>query len=143
MKNDILSLFYKYFNEHHFNIVLSNNFSISSLFRYKDKLNKGMTADTVYKWSCPNCRVHYIGSSTRNLYVRAAEHAGVSFRTGQHLSHQRWLRCCPSLLRRCIQHLLRRCCPSSNFFVKNIDLYFKVYFCNIFTLNASLMFTQI
>ena len=101
MKNDILSLFYKYFNEHHFNIVLSNNFSISSLFRYKDKLNKGITAGTVYKWSCPNCRVHYIGSSTRNLYVRAAEHAGVSFRTGQHLSHQRWLRCCPSLLRRC------------------------------------------
>ena len=87
MKNDILSLFNKYFNEHHFNIVLSNNFSISSLFRYKDKLNKGMTAGTVYKWSCPNCRVHYIASSTRNLYVRASEHAGVSFRTGQHLSH--------------------------------------------------------
>ena len=50
-------------------------------------MNKGMTAGTVYKWSCPNCRVHYIGSSTRNLYVRASEHAGVSFRTGQHLSH--------------------------------------------------------
>ena len=89
MKNDILSLFNKYFNEHRFNIVLSNNFSIGSLFRYKDKLNKGMTAGTVYKWSFPNCGcgVHYIGSSTRNLYVRAAEHSGVSFRTGLHLSH--------------------------------------------------------
>ena len=54
MKHNILSLFNKYFNEHSFNIVLSNNFSISSLFRYKDKLSKGMTADTVYKWSCPN-----------------------------------------------------------------------------------------
>ena len=87
MKHDILSLFNKYFNEHNFNIVLSNSFSISSLFRYKDKLNKCMTACAVHKWSCPNYRVHYIGSSTRNLYVRSAEHAGVSFRTGQHLSH--------------------------------------------------------
>ena len=87
MKHDILSLFNKYFNEHNFNIFLSNNFSISSLFRYKDKLNKGMTAGTVYKWSYSKCRVHYIGSSTRNLYVRAAEHSGVSFRTGQPLSH--------------------------------------------------------
>ena len=87
MKHDILFLLNKYFNEHNFNINLSNNFSISSLFRYKDKLNKGMMAGTVYEWSCLNCRVHYIGSSPTNLYVLAAEHAGVSFRTGQHLSH--------------------------------------------------------
>ena len=45
-----------------------------------------MTASAVYKWSCPNFRTHYIGSSSRNLYVRAAEHAGLSYRTGQPLS---------------------------------------------------------
>ena len=45
-----------------------------------------MTASAVYKWSCPNCGAHCIGSSSRNLYVRAAEHAGLSYRTGQPLS---------------------------------------------------------
>ena len=45
-----------------------------------------MTASAVYKWSCPNFRAHYIGSSSRNLYVRAAEHAGLSYSTGQPLS---------------------------------------------------------
>ena len=28
---------------------------------------------------------HYIGSSSRNLYISAAEHSGVSYRTGQTL----------------------------------------------------------
>ena len=59
------------------------------MYNYKDRLNKGMTASSVYKWSYPkfpNCRTHYIGSSSRNLYVRAAEHAGLSYRTGQPLS---------------------------------------------------------
>ena len=85
-KSDILKLFHKYFTNHQFHIILTNNFTIGSLFNYKDRLIKGMTASTVYKWSCPNCRAHYIGSSSRNLYFRAAEHAGLSYRTGQPLS---------------------------------------------------------
>ena len=39
-----------------------------------------MTAGAVYKWSCPNCRAHdtvYIESSSRNLYVRSTDHAGL------------------------------------------------------------------
>ena len=86
LKSDILKLFNKYFTNHQFHIILTNNFTIGSLFNYKDRLNKGMTASAIYKWSCPNCRAHYIGSSSRNLYVRAAEHAGLSYRTGQPLS---------------------------------------------------------
>ena len=73
LKSDILKLFNKYFTNHQFHIILTNNFTIGSLFSYKDRLNKGMTASAVYKWSCPNCRAHYIGSSSRNLYGRAAE----------------------------------------------------------------------
>ena len=60
LKSDILKLFTKYFTNHQFHIILTNNFTICSLFNYKDRLNKGMTASAVYKWSCPNCRDLYM-----------------------------------------------------------------------------------
>ena len=54
---------------------------IGSLFRNKDTLNKGMRSAVVYKYVCPACGVQYVGSTTR-----AAKHAGISVRTGVHLS---------------------------------------------------------
>ena len=83
LKHDLMSLFNKYFKDHQLQIILTNNSTIGSLFNFKDKLTKGMTARTIYKWGCPNCGAHYISSTSRNLYIRAAEHSGVSYRTGQ------------------------------------------------------------
>ena len=83
LKYDLMSLFNKYFKDHKLQIILTNNSTIGSLFNFKDKLTKGMT---VYKWGCPIAAglITYIGSSSRNL--RAAEHSGVSYRTGETLS---------------------------------------------------------
>ena len=47
LKSDILKLFNKYFMNHQFHIILTNNFTIGSLFNNKDRLNKGMTASAV------------------------------------------------------------------------------------------------
>ena len=45
-----------------------------------------MRSAVVYKFSCPECGAQYVGSTTRNLATRTAEHAGVSVRTGRPLS---------------------------------------------------------
>ena len=36
----------------------------------------------VYKISCARCASEYVGSTTRTLHTRVAEHAGRSFKTG-------------------------------------------------------------
>ena len=61
LKSEILILLNKYFTNHQFHTILTNNFTIGSLFIYENRLNKGMTARAVYKWSC-SFRAHYIGS---------------------------------------------------------------------------------
>ena len=60
MKSDLLVLFNKYFTNLQCHIILTNNFTVGSLFNYKDRLKNGMTASAVYKWSCPNCRANKI-----------------------------------------------------------------------------------
>ena len=40
----------------------------------------------VYKFCCARCASEYIGSTTRTVHTRVAEHAGRSFRTGSILS---------------------------------------------------------
>ena len=67
--------------------MLVNEFSIGSLFHHKERLNKGMLSSLVYEYVCPRCELSYIGSTSRNLLTRVAEHAGVSYRTGVPLSN--------------------------------------------------------
>ena len=45
-----------------------------------------MRSAVVYKFSCPECGALYVGSTTRSLATRTAEHAGVSVRTGRPLT---------------------------------------------------------
>ena len=55
--------------------------------KFKDTLDKGMASVVVYKYCCPKCGAHYVGYTCRRLDTRAAEHAGVSVRTGLPLSN--------------------------------------------------------
>ena len=86
LKDDLLNLLRQYFPDYSSNIILVNRFTIGSLFRNKDTLNKGMLSAVVYKYVCPACGAQYVGSTTRSLATRAAEHAGISVRTGVPLS---------------------------------------------------------
>ena len=76
----------KYFKNVDFNIVLVNSFKVGSFFSYKDRLHKAMCASLIYKFSCARCASEYVGSTTRTLHTRVAEHALISFRTGSILS---------------------------------------------------------
>lgn len=86
MKEEMSALFVKYFKDINFNVILVNNFKIGSFFNYKDKLPKDLQAALIYKFSCVRCTSEYIGSTTRTLCVRVAEHAGRSYRTGHLLA---------------------------------------------------------
>ena len=86
LKTEIAALLQKYFPSISFQIILINKFKIGSLFSFKDKLPKAMRGSLVYKFSCIRCMSEYIGSTTRLLHVRVAEHAGRSFRTNRPLS---------------------------------------------------------
>ena len=87
LKLELTSLRNKYFENNKFKIVLVNKQTIGGLFQYKDTLDKGMASAVVYKYCCPKCGAHYVGSTCRRLDTRAAEHAGVSVRTGLPLSN--------------------------------------------------------
>ena len=87
MKLGLTSLLNKYSENIKFKIVLVKKQTIGGLFQYKDTLDKGMASAVVYKYCCPKCGAHYVGSTCRRLDTRAAEHAGVSVRTGLPLSN--------------------------------------------------------
>ena len=76
MQEELSSLFTKYFNDIQLNILLINNMKIGSFFHYKDRLLKDLRAFLIYKFSSLRCASEYIGSTTRALCVRVAEHAG-------------------------------------------------------------------
>ena len=80
LKLELKSLLNKYFENIKFKIVLVNKQIIGGLFQFKDTLDKGMASAVVYKYCCPKCGAHYVGSTCRRLDTRAAEHARVSVR---------------------------------------------------------------
>ena len=82
MKAELAVIFTKFLPHLNIRITFNNSKTIGSLFRLKDKLPTLLNAMVVYKYSCPSCNASYIGSTTRRLHVRIAEHKGVSSRTG-------------------------------------------------------------
>ena len=71
----------KFYPHISFNFIFVNSRTISSLFRYKEKLPKPLLSSVIYKFCCPGCTASYIGSTTRRFKVRYSEHMGISFRT--------------------------------------------------------------
>ena len=69
IKIELTNLLKKYFPDYcHTIIILVNRFTIGSLFKHKDTLNKGMRSSVVYKYSCPKCGDQYVVSTVRSLW---------------------------------------------------------------------------
>jgi len=83
VKDELNTLFSKFFPHLNVIIIFTNNRSIGSFFRVKEKLEPLLNSGIVYKYTCSSCKACYIGSSTRRLINRISEHKGVSSRTGQ------------------------------------------------------------
>lgn len=82
MSRELNVLISKYFLNLSVKIVLINNFRIGSFFHFKDSIPKALRSSLIYEYSCPLCGSAYVGMTTRNLYMRVAEHRGRSYRTG-------------------------------------------------------------
>ena len=69
-----------------FRYVLTNPFKISSFFSYKDHLPWVLRSNVVYIFKCPSYRINYVGSTTRQPFMRTHEPSGSRFFTGLPLS---------------------------------------------------------
>ena len=83
LKTEILDTLAKFYPQLDLKIILSNTFTIGSLFNYKDKIPMTLRSSVIYKYSCALCASGtYVGLTTRALHMRIAEHQGRSFRSG-------------------------------------------------------------
>ena len=69
-----------------FRFVFTNQFTIGSLLKKSKPKPFDLTSGSVYLFSCPRCNARYVGSSSRWLQHRIADHRGISTRTGYPLS---------------------------------------------------------
>ena len=86
MNNELICTLNKFFPQINFKFIFMNNFQISNLLPFKDKLPDSLRAGIIYSFKCSNCQVEYLGSSKRCLKTRFSQHAGVSDRTGRDLA---------------------------------------------------------
>ena len=107
LKNELLTLLNKYFTDFSFKIILVNNFKIGSFFNYKDRLPLCSRSSVVYKFNCSLCEAMYGGSTSRTLFIRTAEHRGISSRTGRRLAVPP-IQLLDSIRKRCMMLLLDR-----------------------------------
>ena len=88
LKEEIERIMSKYFPQINLRVILSNKNTVGSFFRYKDSLPIMQRPSVVYKYCCGQCpATSYVGSTTRPLYMRVAEHSGRSFCTGKPLKY--------------------------------------------------------
>ena len=84
-KSKIETFMMKYFKPIKINFIFVNKHTIGSYFQFKDVLPKYMRSNVIYSFCCEHCSSEYVGSTSRLLKTRIAEHAGLSSRTGQPL----------------------------------------------------------
>ena len=58
-----------------------NNFSIKSLFKYKDSLLDELCSNIIYKFSCGTCQGSYIGNTTKQSRISFYQQLGMSPRS--------------------------------------------------------------
>ena len=68
-------------------LIFQSSNKIESFFKYKDRVPPRVTGGVVYKYTCQECHLTYVGETVRHLYTRISEHKGVSARTGLPLSN--------------------------------------------------------
>ena len=78
-----MSKFYPYLDV---NVILTNQLTIGSFFRFKDRIPLACQSSVVYSFSCASCDASYIGSTKRSLHCRVEQHIGRSYRTGMWLT---------------------------------------------------------
>ena len=58
--------------------IVKPGIKLGNLFNFKDKIPLKCLSHVVYKFTCGECNITYIGKTTRHLKVRMCEHLGIS-----------------------------------------------------------------
>ena len=87
--SQLIKILKSFFPATEFRLCYVNPLTIGSLFRSKDTLPSDLRSSVVYEFTCPGCKSgsSYIGSTSRQLMVRVAEHRGISPRTFDPISN--------------------------------------------------------
>ena len=64
-----------------FRFVFTNSFTIGSLLRDRSSLPMDLCSNIVYMYTCSQCGLRYLGSTSRWFSHRYLEHRGLSLRT--------------------------------------------------------------
>ena len=68
-------------------IVFSSQQKLRNFFAFKDKIPKNLKSLVLYKFTCSDCNVTYIGKTKRHYQVRFSEHLGLSKLTNKPLKY--------------------------------------------------------
>ncbi|XP_063603275.1 uncharacterized protein LOC134779202 [Penaeus indicus] len=85
IRRKLLNLINLHYSTVDLRIIFTATNTIGHFFKVKDKLPSLLCSSVVYKFTCSSCNAAYIGKTSRNLFIRADEHKGVSYRTGRPL----------------------------------------------------------
>ena len=69
-----------------FRYVFNNKNTIGSLFPFKDRAPKELTAMVTYQFICPSCEAGYVGKTSVNFTTRVHQHLGKSAFTKKDVS---------------------------------------------------------
>ena len=87
-KNDLMRTFRKIIPFCNLKIVYKTTRRLSSCFTFKDKFPKSLMSGIIYKYTCAECNLSYVGCTKRFWEKRLEEHTHVSALTGKPLSGQ-------------------------------------------------------
>ena len=86
VKNNIIRSFRKIVPFANVKVVFKTQRRLSSCFNFKDKFPKALMSGVIYKYTCAECNLSYVGSTKRYWEKRLEEHTHLSARTGEPLS---------------------------------------------------------
>ena len=71
------------------NVVFSSKNKLRIFFSFKDKVPKNLKSLVLYKFTCSDCNITYIGKTSRHYQVRFSEHLGISKVTNKPLKYSK------------------------------------------------------
>ena len=86
IKNDLRRTFNKILPFCSLKVVYKTTRRLSSCFVFKDKFPNSLMSGVIYKFTCAQCNLGYIGQTKRYWETRLQEHTHVSALTGKPLS---------------------------------------------------------
>ena len=60
------------------NVTFSSNKKLRNFFSFKDKIPTNLKSLVLYKFKCSDCKITYIGKTSRHFQIRYSEHLGIS-----------------------------------------------------------------